>query len=158
MGKYRFIMHEENCINCKACENVCRTTHDTAPGLWLGKLLYTMPEGKMEAQVKFRACPQCNHAKCVSACPTGALIMRESDGIVYVDVDKCTGCGLCLIACPHDLLWKDPRTGKIVKCDMCYERMDQGLQPNCIASCPTNALELIERKPGESLHKIHNNK
>ncbi len=154
MGKYRFVMHADQCINCKACENICKSLHDTASDIWLGQLLYTERENQKE--VRFRACPQCNHAKCVKACPTNALVMRGSDGTVYVDADKCiSGCILCQEACPHDLLWTDSKTGKTVKCDFCYDRVDRGLQPACVESCPTSALEFVERTPGVSLHVLH---
>lgn len=157
MGKYRLKMYEERCINCKACENICRETHDTAPGLWLGKLIYEEVEGQDKPYIRFKACPQCNNAKCVRVCPTGALVRRESDGTVYIEPNECIGCRLCEDACPHDLIWMDPRTRKVVKCDFCYERLDKGLQPACVASCPTNALELVERTPGDSPHGHHKN-
>lgn len=40
-------------------------------------------------------------ARCVEACPAGALSLRAT---IDVDQDKCTGCQLCAVACPSGAL------------------------------------------------------
>jgi electron transport complex protein RnfB len=40
---------------------------------------------------------------CVKACPFGAMTMGE-DGLPVVFEDKCTGCTLCVPACPRDIM------------------------------------------------------
>lgn len=39
---------------------------------------------------------ECNH--CIRNCPTGAIISSKNQ--VYLNKDKCNGCGLCLSDCP----------------------------------------------------------
>jgi ferredoxin len=50
-------------------------------------------------------------AKCLDACPFGALSM--SDGVVARDWDKCMGCGVCVGQCPTGAiaLVRDERKG-----------------------------------------------
>lgn len=109
-------------------------------------ILPKQPEGSsVVLHTRFRTCLQCTHPRCVEACPSGALVQREQDGIVYIVAASCTGCGLCQDACPHKQIWTDPRTGKSVKCDQCHTRLDAGLQPACVTVCPAQALKLVRK-------------
>ena len=40
---------------------------------------------------------------CVRSCPFDALKMT-AEGYPFVDIDKCTACGLCVVACPRDII------------------------------------------------------
>jgi len=76
-------------------------------------------------------CHHCEEASCAMLCFTGAL-HKEGERTAF-DITKCTGCGLCHLACPFGVVWTD----KIAhKCDLCA-----GLDsPICIKTCPANAL------------------
>jgi Fe-S-cluster-containing dehydrogenase component len=65
---------------------------------------------------------------------------RPQDGIVYVDQALCVGCKSCITACPWGAPQWQPDLGKVVKCDYCMERVDQGLKPACVAKCVTHCL------------------
>jgi Fe-S-cluster-containing dehydrogenase component len=78
--------------------------------------------------------------------PTEAMVQRD-DGIVYVDQEKCIGCMACQTACPWDIPVQNPDDGKAVKCDLCMDRIDEGLKPACIAKCTTHALKLVALEP-----------
>ena len=94
-----------------------------------------------------RSCKGC--LRCVEVCPKEALIRRESDGIVFIREEACVGCGACQKACPHHLIWVDPRKRKAVKCDQCKDRLDAGLDTACVTVCPTGALKLVRKeRPG----------
>lgn len=85
-------------------------------------------------------CNHCEDAPCVLACPTGAMRRQEPDGPVLLDASKCIGCKMCVQACPFGVLTVR-RGGKgILKCDLCAERVAAGLEPACVAACPTQAL------------------
>jgi Fe-S-cluster-containing dehydrogenase component len=71
---------------------------------------------------------------------------RSEDGIVFVDPEKCIGCKQCIYACPWGVPQWDPERQKAVKCDLCKDRIDQGLEPACIAKCITGCLSLEKKE------------
>jgi len=95
----------------------------------------------------FLPCFHCEDAWCIGACPTEAIRRRAKDGIVYIVADLCAGCKACITACPWNIPQWNPQTGKAIKCDLCMDRIDEGLEPACVAACTTNALRF--GKPGE---------
>jgi molybdopterin-containing oxidoreductase family iron-sulfur binding subunit len=95
----------------------------------------------------------------MKACPTGAISKRQKDGIVLVDQDKCCGSKACIAACPYgalnfyeekkghygdDLTQPEERglkkftPGTAQKCTFCVHRVDKGLEPACVITCPTH--------------------
>jgi len=140
----------------------CKEEHFLPPNVFWSRVLIS-ENGKFPKVRKLIypvQCNQCNDAACVEACPTGATSLRD-DGIVVIDYDKCVGCRYCLIACPyqqrsfiHSIEEYYPRQGfteyeefgqgrfqkgTVVKCNFCVERVEKGLEPACVVSCPTNA-------------------
>ena len=87
-------------------------------------------------------------ADCVRVCPFEALSMGP-DGVPVVDTVKCTGCGLCIPACPKNLYELYPRNRRIEL--SCVARDKQSvvratcmvgctLCRKCVAKCPAQAI------------------
>jgi len=72
-------------------------------------------------------------------CPVDAITKRE-DGIVLIDEELCTGCKDCIEACPLGVMQFDEEKGLAEKCDLCVERIERGLQPACVAACPSHCI------------------
>jgi formate dehydrogenase iron-sulfur subunit len=114
-------------------------------------------------------CKHCTHAGCLDVCPTGA-IFRTEFGTVVIQDDVCNGCGYCVTACPFGVIGKRDRTaassragldvstkrelggdGGMHKCTLCYDRLQDGMEPACAKACPTDSIqfgpldELVER-------------
>jgi Fe-S-cluster-containing dehydrogenase component len=47
------------------------------------------------------------------------------------------------MACPYDAIRWDPERGVVSKCHLCHERIDQGLEPACVATCFAGALTQV---------------
>lgn len=156
------------CIGCRNCEWACKTAHgiDTPP---LETYEDQTPFDKMRrpdetgytvvnrytnadtpdtgTTVKVQ-CMHCDHPACVSACIVGAFHKRE-DGAVLWDTDKCIGCRYCMVACPFQVPafeYHKALGPRIVKCDFCTERRDEGKLPACVESCPVEALVFGKRE------------
>jgi len=65
---------------------------------------------------------------------------RQKDGIVFVDHAICVGCKTCMSACPWGAPQWNEQMGKVVKCDYCKDRIDEGLKPACVTVCTTHCL------------------
>jgi formate dehydrogenase iron-sulfur subunit len=116
-----------------------------------------LPEGGMDRWVfDSDVCKHCTNAGCLDACPTGALIRTEFETVI-VQPDICNGCGYCVPACPFGVIDRDPYDGRAAKCTLCYDRLQDGLEPACAKACPTDSIqfgpyeELVERAKGRVL-------
>ncbi|HKB81237.1 MAG TPA: hydrogenase 2 operon protein HybA [Thermoanaerobaculia bacterium] len=144
------------CIGCKACVVACKEQNDLpADTRGYGKGLYDAPEGLNEftknviqlykdageeSYVK-KQCMHCVDPACVGACMLGAL-QKGKYGIVSYDVDKCVGCRYCEVACPFNVpkfQWTKAAP-RIVKCELCRDRLAEGKEPACTAVCPRQAV------------------
>jgi anaerobic dimethyl sulfoxide reductase subunit B (iron-sulfur subunit) len=152
---------QTRCTSCFTCIVACKDWHQVpaGPASWIR--VKTLEEGRYpDLQVSFlvQCCYHCAKPSCLEACPVQAIRKREDNGLVVVDAEACIGkdrCGLCSRACPYDApQFGAEENAKMQKCDLCLERLLQGLKPICVAACPMRALdagpmdELIRRCGG----------
>jgi Fe-S-cluster-containing dehydrogenase component len=132
----------KRCIGCQACEVVCKQEYDLPVGpRWIRveKIGPRKNGEKLEMQFVPVYCEHCADPLCVKVCPEGA-ISKRSDGIVLVDSSKCTGCKLCIDACPSHAPQFNPEQGVVGFCNYCVHRVDQGLAPACTLACPARCM------------------
>src|SRR5687768_8684492 len=155
------------CIGCKACEVACKewnqlpATNGGANTLSGDSYDNTRQlDGQHWRHVKFveqfspdpnrsqqarwlmmsDVCKHCAHAACLEVCPTGAIVRTEFDTVV-IQADVCNGCRDCIAACPFDVIDINPVTKTAQKCTLCYDRIQDGLQPACSQACPTQSIQ-----------------
>lgn len=121
------LLHPERCILCHACEVACAREHDGRTRAWV----VTIDGGGVPL-----FCRHCETAPCATVCPTGAL--EKARGEVLLHPDLCTGCELCLWACPFGVVAL--QGGKAYKCDLCAHRREWGGEPACALTCPSGAI------------------
>jgi formate dehydrogenase iron-sulfur subunit len=85
-------------------------------------------------------CKHCQQASCLEVCPTDAIIKTEFD-TVLIQQDVCNGCRDCISACPYGVIGFNEKTGTAQKCTMCYDRLQNGMQPACAKACPTESIQ-----------------
>jgi anaerobic dimethyl sulfoxide reductase subunit B len=147
---YAFIFDARACSGCKACQEACKDRNKLPLGvLWRqvvevsgGKWQKTGAawENSVFAYNLSLACNHCAHPKCAGVCPTDAYSVRP-DGIVLLDSSKCMGCGYCAWACPYGAPQYNPGQGVMTKCNFCYDSLDAGQPPSCVAACPLRVLD-----------------
>jgi Fe-S-cluster-containing dehydrogenase component/formate-dependent nitrite reductase membrane component NrfD len=139
--KWVKVIDQTKCIGCHACTTACKSENEVPLGVnrtYVKSVdVGVWPQARRAFQVT--RCNQCEHAPCVTACPTAAMYRRE-DGIVDFDKRVCIGCKACIAACPYDAIFINPEDHSAEKCNFCAHRLDIGLEPACVVVCPTEAI------------------
>jgi DMSO reductase iron-sulfur subunit len=149
-GRKAFILDQNKCTGCHACEVACRIENDV-PGDRRWRRVRTFNElhvHGVEASHLSLACNHCASAPCIDACPSGAIGRDDAAGVVLIDEKKCIGCRYCAWACPYGAPQFDEDSGVMAKCDFCVERLRSGGRPACVVGCPTGALDWGEMDDG----------
>jgi Fe-S-cluster-containing hydrogenase component 2 len=122
----------EECTGCLSCQLAC--SFDRLK-------LYNPERAVLKVAVNgldepsMTYCRHCEEPACVEACSFGA--MKTEDGLVKINEEKCTGCGLCAESCPYDAIFFENDIA--VKCNQC-----EGLF-SCAKVCATGAISVVER-------------
>lgn len=126
------------CIGCRACEAACREC-DSHKGESM--VMVDFVDRSFSVATQPTVCMHCEDpvAPCAQVCPAQAILI--SDGVVHqADPSRCIGCKNCVYACPFGVPKFDTEARLMKKCNLCYDRTVQGLQPWCAQTCPTDAL------------------
>jgi Fe-S-cluster-containing dehydrogenase component len=161
-GAVGLLYDSTKCIGCKTCVVACKQEKGLPPETSeYGEGLYDAPvrldehtrniiqlyrEGNEFAYVK-KQCMHCVDPACVNACMLGALHKDEEKGFVWWQDDRCIGCRYCEVACPFNVpkfQWSS-LAPKIVKCELCRERLADGKKPACVEVCPREAVTFGKR-------------
>lgn len=129
------------CFGCHGCEVSCKAENDVPLGNFIRQTFYqdVGEYPKVARMFMPMSCQHCEDAPCIKVCPCGAL-HKEAGGTVAVDYNVCCGHGTCVDVCPYGAIYLDPVAKQAVKCHNCYHRTDQGMEPACVPTCPSEAL------------------
>jgi anaerobic dimethyl sulfoxide reductase subunit B len=161
VSQYAFYFDSGACSGCKTCQLACKDKNNLGPGV-LWRRVYEIAGGGWRREgalwlpgvYAYNISLGCNHCAdpaCLKSCPTKA-ITKEPDGIVLLDSRRCIGCRYCEWSCPYGAPRYDPGRGVVSKCDFCFDLIDSGGTPACVAACPTRALEFGELEDLRAKH------
>lgn len=163
--RYGMLTDVTRCVGCRSCEAACNEANDLPephePFDDLEVLEHRRrtseeahtvvnkyePEGGGDPVFLKTQCNHCNEPACASACFVGAFT-KTADGPVIYNHKVCLGCKYCIVACPFNIpTYKhhDPLTARVMKCTMCFDRVDEGELPACTSACPKGAITFGKR-------------
>ncbi len=126
------------CSGCRSCSVACAVAHfggaDDSRGAI--RILRDAVAGYEVQSV----CRMCEDPECVAACMAAALSRDPETGGILFDRDRCVGCWMCVMVCPHRGTLPDPKAGKVIICDRCEGRDAAA----CVAACATGAVASVE--------------
>jgi tetrathionate reductase subunit B len=139
---YGLLIDGSKCTGCKSCVVGCKNWHSIPAGEEGRIRIMDLTTGEFPAVSRWIfpvMCMQCDYPPCVSVCRFDAGFIDEH-GIVSVNLKKCVGCKLCILACPYGARYMG-QNGKVAAgCDLCTDRVKEGQQPYCVETCPTEAM------------------
>ena len=135
--RYGMLIDVDRCVGCGACVMACKQEHGTAANVHYCSLVQgevgSYPDARMVA-IPY-ACMHCMNPKCVEACSTGAT---------YRDMDTGSVEGLYWGEGFDATPFEEAKTGNRLpsiaqKCQFCHERVAEGKEPACVATCIVGA-------------------
>lgn len=125
----------DNCSGCRMCEMACSFKKHAEFNTAKSRIHVIDFESETCLPVM---CFHCGKPYCAEVCASGAIVRDEQTGMVKVLREKCTGCKLCILACPFGNLVFSTEDKLASNCDMC------GGKPECVAVCPKGVLKIDE--------------
>lgn len=163
IARKALLISPELCIGCRGCQTACKSWNqlpgqktkntgtvqnppDLTPSLFNMIRYVEMPSENDMMRWLFvsRRCMHCGDAGCLKICPSPGALFRTKEGAVAFNKEKCIGCKLCVVGCPFDVPRYDEKD-KVSKCNLCADRIAEGLVPACAKTCPTGAIRYGER-------------
>lgn len=147
MGKKALLIDTTFCIGCGACALACKEKNRLPGEVEQDLSARTLTIVREEHGVHVRRlCMHCETPTCASVCPVGAFRKTAMGPVVY-EKERCIGCRYCMLACPFQVPryeW-DSLFPRVMKCDMCADRVKEGRPTACAEACPTGATLFGER-------------
>lgn len=113
--------------------------------------LVRMSEAEVDQKLKWLFFPdQCRHCvepPCVEAAgdPKAVYQDKATGAVLYTKATKDLDAESIIEACPYNVPRKGA-DGSLAKCNLCIDRVSNGLPPSCVKTCPTGAMNFGEYK------------
>lgn len=159
-----FFVDTTLCTACRGCQVACKQWHDLPAEKTENRGTYQNPadlsfdtyklvrmrEAVIGGQLHWLffpdQCRNCLEAPCLETAGDPAAIYYDepSGAVIYTAATKNLDAAEIIESCPYNIPRK-AADGTLAKCDMCYDRIAAGMQPACVKTCPTGAMNFGER-------------
>ena len=159
-----FFIDTTVCTACRGCQVACKQWHDLPAEATVNRGSYQNPEDlsyltyklvRMNEEIIDKKlhwlffpdqCRHCIDAPCLeTAMDENAIYQDPATGaILYTAKTKELDADEIIGSCPYNIPRKGP-DGTITKCDMCNDRVHNGLKPACVTTCPTGTMNFGDR-------------
>lgn len=153
------------CTACRGCQVACKQWHDLPGEKTINKGSYQNPQDlsfdtyklvRMKEEIVNNRlewlffpdqCRHCVDAPCLETAFDETAIYQDpaTGAILYTRESKKLDADEIIGSCPYNIPRK-ATNGTLGKCDMCNDRIHNGLQPACVTACPTGAMTFGDRK------------
>ncbi|MBF0378278.1 MAG: formate dehydrogenase [Desulfamplus sp.] len=160
-----FFIDTTICTGCRGCQVACKQWHDlpaestknlgtfqNPPDLsFMTYKLVRMKEELIENKLNWLFFPdQCRHcieAPCLEIAENSNAIYKDAStgAILYTAKTKELDADAIIESCPYNIPRKR-EDGTLAKCDMCNDRVHNGLKPACVQTCPTGTMQFGDRQ------------
>ncbi len=167
-----FFVDTTLCTGCKACQVACKQWHglpaektenrgsfqnpadlsfDTYK---LVRFSEVMVDGKLKWLFFADQCRHCIEPPCEMTAEDPKAIFRDpaTGAVIYTANTKGGDAQAIIDSCPYNIPRKDAN-GILAKCDMCLDRVENGLLPACVKTCPTGTMNFGDREEMLALAK-----
>ncbi len=167
-----FFIDTTLCTACRGCQVACKQWHDLPAEETVNRGTYENPgdlsfttykvvrmreevlDGKLQWLFFPEQCRHCIEAPCLETAQDSGAIYQDPDtgAIVYTAQSAGLDAGEIIESCPYNVPRKGAN-GTLAKCDMCNDRVRNGLLPACVKTCPSGAMNFGDRADMMSLAK-----
>ncbi len=159
-----FFIDTSVCTACRGCQVACKQWHDLPAEATVNRGSFQNPEDLSVSTYKLvrmneeiinkklnwlffpDQCRHCIDAPCLeTAMDEDAIYQDPATGaILYTAKTKELDADEIIGSCPYNIPRKGP-DGTLAKCDMCNDRVHNGLKPACVTTCPTGTMNFGDR-------------
>jgi formate dehydrogenase iron-sulfur subunit len=160
-----FFIDTTVCTGCRGCQVACKQWKKLPAEQTINRGSYQNPEdlsfttyklvrmSEVEIEKKLQwlffpdQCRHCLEPPCLETAgePTAIYKDKATGAVLYTKVTKDLDADAIIGSCPYNIPRKGP-DGSLAKCDMCIDRVSNGLLPACVETCPTGAMNFGEYK------------
>ncbi len=152
------------CTACRGCQVACKQWHDLPAEKTVNRGTYENPEDLSFSTYKLvrmreevidkklnwlffpEQCRHCRDAPCLDTADNPDAVYQDSQtgAIIYTAETKKLDADEIIESCPYNVPRKS-KDGFVSKCDMCNDRVHNGLKPACVNTCPTGSMKFGNR-------------
>jgi len=160
-----FFIDTTLCMACRGCQVACKQWHYLPAEKTVNRGTYQNPAdlsfvtyklvrfeevvvgGKLKWLFFADQCRHCLEPPCEMTADDPKAIFSDSatGAVLYTATTKNVDAQAVVDSCPYNIPTA-AKDGTLAKCDMCIDRVENGLLPACVKTCPTGAMNFGDRE------------